>query len=81
MQALINAEKRGVKVRGITDKTLEGKSYYTDTHLIAENLKKGYKITKETSSQKLKTFTLKKNDEIVICVVQFRDLSTMCWKP
>ena len=46
-----------------------------------ENLKKGYKITKETSSQKLKTFTLKKNDEIVICVVQFRDLSTMCWKP
>ena len=46
-----------------------------------ENLKNGYKITKETSSQKLKTFTLKKNDEIVICVVQFRDLSTMCWKP
>ena len=46
-----------------------------------ENLQKGYKITKETSSQKLKTFTLKKNDEIVICVVQFRDLSTMCWKP
>ena len=46
-----------------------------------ENLKKGYKITKETSSQKLKTFTLKKHDEIVICVVQFRDLSTMCWKP
>jgi len=39
LQALINAEKRGVKVRGITDKTLEGKSYYTDTHLIAENLK------------------------------------------
>ena len=26
-------------VRGITDKTLEGKSYYTDTHLLSENLK------------------------------------------
>ena len=30
-----------------------------------ENLKKGYKITKETSSQKMKTFTLKnKNNEV-----------------
>ncbi len=39
LQALIKAEKRGVIVRGITDKTLEGKSYYTDTHLLSENLK------------------------------------------
>ena len=46
-----------------------------------ENLKKGYKITKETSSQKLKTFTLKKNNEIVICVVSFGAQETECWKP
>ena len=46
-----------------------------------ENLKKGYKITKETSSQKLKTFTLKKNNEIVICVVRFGAQETECWKP
>ena len=46
-----------------------------------ENLKEGYKITKETSSQKLKTFTLKKNNEIVICVVRFGAQETECWKP
>ena len=46
-----------------------------------ENLKKGYKITKETSSQKQKTFTLKKNDEILLCVVFLKDHETECWKP
>jgi len=47
-----------------------------------ENLKKGYKITKETSSQKMKTFTLKnKSNEVIICLVDFRDQETMCWKP
>jgi len=46
-----------------------------------ENLKKGYKITKETSSQKQKTFTLKKNDEIILCVVFLNDHETECWKP
>jgi len=47
-----------------------------------ENLKKGYKITKETSSQKMKTFTLKnKNNEVIICLVDFRDKATECWKP
>jgi|TARA_Y100000815_G_C13144970_1_gene425805 hypothetical protein len=47
-----------------------------------ENLKKGYKITKETSSQKMKTFTLKnKNNEVILCLVDFRDQETMCWKP
>ena len=48
---------------------------------INENLKKGYKITKETSSQKQKTFTLKKNDEILLCVVFLNDHETECWKP
>ena len=46
-----------------------------------ENLKKGYKITKETSSQKQKTFTLKKNNEILLCVVFLNDHDTECWKP
>ena len=46
-----------------------------------ENLKKGYKITKETSSQKQKTFTLKKGDEILLCVVFLNDHETECWKP
>ena len=47
-----------------------------------ENLKKGYKITKETSSQKMKTFTLKnKNNEVILCLVDFRDQETVCWKP
>ena len=46
-----------------------------------ENLKKGYKITKETSSQKQKTFTLKKGDEIILCVVFLNDHETECWKP
>ena len=39
LKALINAEKRGVVVRGVIDKTLKGKSYYTDTHLLSKNLK------------------------------------------
>ena len=47
-----------------------------------ENLKKGYKITKETSSQKMKTFTLKnKNNEVIICLVYFSDQQTVCWEP
>ena len=47
-----------------------------------ENLKMGYKITKETSSQKMKTFTLKnKNNEVIICLVYFSDQQTVCWKP
>lgn len=47
-----------------------------------ENIRKGYKITKETSSQKMKTFTLKnKSNEVIICLVDFRDQETMCWKP
>ena len=42
-----------------------------------ENIKKGYKITKETSSQKIKTFTLKnEKNEVVICVVYLGDHDT-----
>ena len=46
-----------------------------------ENIKNGYKITKETSSQKMKPFTLKKNNEVIVCLVDFRDEETRCWKP
>ena len=47
-----------------------------------ENIQKGYKITKETSSQKMKTFTLKnKNNEVIICLVYFSDQQTVCWEP
>ena len=46
-----------------------------------ENLKKGYKITKETSSQKQKTFTLRKGNELVLCLVILHHYETRCFKP
>ena len=53
-----------------------------DYNSLNENIKKGYKITKETSSQKIKTFTLKNGkNEVVICVVYLADHDTECWKP
>lgn len=39
LNALINAQKRGVSIRGLVDKDLNGKSYYSDTYLIEKNLK------------------------------------------
>ena len=38
LDALIRAEKRGVFIRGIIDKTVDGKSYYTDTYLLEKEL-------------------------------------------
>ena len=38
LSALIDAEKRGVRVRGVIDKDTKGESYYSDTHLLEENL-------------------------------------------
>ena len=53
-----------------------------DYNSLNENIKKGYKITKETSSQKIKTFTLKNGkNEVVICVVYLGTHETECWKP
>ena len=53
-----------------------------DYSSLNENLKKGYKITKETSSQKIKTFTLKnEKNEVIICTVTFLTESTKCWMP
>ena len=62
---------------------LSGNAFAADIsyNSLNENLKKGYKITKETSSQKQKTFTLKKGDEILLCVVFLNDHETECWKP
>ena len=44
-------------------------------------IKEGYKITKETSSQKQKTFTLRKGNELVLCFVILHDYETRCFKP
>ena len=62
---------------------LSSNAFATDIsyNSLNENLKQGYKKTKETSSQKQKTFTLKKNDEILLCVVFLNDHETECWKP
>ena len=38
LNALIEAETRGVSIRGIIDKTVDGKSYYTDTYLLEKEL-------------------------------------------
>lgn len=37
LNALINAQKRGVKVRGVIDKDIFNKNYYSDTYLLEEN--------------------------------------------
>jgi len=39
LNALVNAQNRGARVRGLIDKGIDGKSYYSDTDLIEENLK------------------------------------------
>ena len=44
-------------------------------------IEEGYKITKETSSQKQKTFTLKKGNELVLCIVILHHHETRCYKP
>ena len=44
-------------------------------------IEEGYKITKETSSQKQKTFTLKKGNELVLCIVILHHHDTRCFKP
>jgi len=38
LNALINAQNRGVKVRGVIDKDIFNKNYYSDTHLLESNL-------------------------------------------
>jgi phosphatidylserine/phosphatidylglycerophosphate/cardiolipin synthase-like enzyme len=51
LDALVNAKKRGVKVRGVIDKDISGNNYYLDTHLIEEN----FQNTKSDYQQDIKT--------------------------
>ena len=59
LNALIKAEKRGVFIRGIIDKTVDGKSYYSDTYLLErklDNIKSDHQ-----SDLRTKSFLKKKN--------------------
>lgn len=38
LRALVDAQNRGVNVRGVIDKDINGKSYYSDTHLLKDQL-------------------------------------------
>ena len=40
LNALVAAENKGIIVRGIIDKTVDGKSYYSDTHLLEKKLRR-----------------------------------------
>ena len=53
LNALIDAQKRGVKVRGVIDKDIFNKNYYSDTYLLEANfddIKTDYKKDLETLS-------------------------------
>ena len=53
LNALINAQKRGVKVRGVIDKDIFNKNYYSDTYLLEANfddIKTDYKKDLKTLS-------------------------------
>ena len=53
LDALIDAEKRGVRVRGIIDKTVDGESYYKDTYLLEKrltNIESDYQSDLQTSN-------------------------------
>lgn len=51
LNALINAKNRGVKIRGIIDKNIKGKNYYSDTYLVEKN----FKQIKSDYNQDIKT--------------------------
>ena len=38
LQALINAQARGVRVRGVVDSDIQGQNYYSDTALLQDKL-------------------------------------------
>ena len=63
LDALVNAKKRGVKVRGVIDKDISGNNYYLDTHLIErifQNIKSDYNQDVRTSSR-LKKYKKRKD--------------------
>jgi len=59
LNALIGAKKRGVKIRGVIDKDVRGKTYYSDTYLLEEN----FESVKSDFEKDLNTLSLLKNKE------------------
>jgi len=57
LDALVNAKKRGVKIRGVIDKDIFGNNYYSDTYLIEkkfQNIKSDYNQDVKTSGYQKK---------------------------
>ena len=55
LEALINAEKRGVLIRGLVDKDLDNKNYYSSTTKLInqfQNIKSDYITDLETARNK-----------------------------
>ena len=59
LNALIDAKNRGVKIRGLIDKDIKGKSYYSGTYLLEEN----FQSIKSDYEKDLNTLSLLKNQE------------------
>ena len=52
LDALVDAQNRGVKIRGVVDKDTSNQNYYSDTHLLEERfsqVRSDYKQDKKTS--------------------------------
>ena len=59
LNALISAKNRGVTIRGVIDKDVRGKTYYSDTYLLEEN----FDDVKSDYEKDLNTLSLLKNKE------------------
>jgi phosphatidylserine/phosphatidylglycerophosphate/cardiolipin synthase-like enzyme len=59
LNTLIDAKNRGVNIRGVIDKDVRGKTYYSDTYLLEEN----FDAVKSDYEKDLNTLSLLKNKE------------------
>ncbi len=59
LNALIAAKNRGVTIRGVIDKDVRGKTYYSDTYLLEDN----FDAIKSDYEKDLNTLSLLKNKE------------------
>ena len=59
LNTLISAKNRGVSIRGVIDKDVRGKTYYSDTYLLEEN----FDAVKSDYEKDLNTLSLLKNKE------------------
>ena len=59
LNTLIAAKNRGVSIRGVIDKDVRGKTYYSDTYLLEEN----FDAVKSDYEKDLNTLSLLKNKE------------------